>query len=125
MYNFFDNFFGDSFINDLNLISQILSNSTVKPCDQCGCTYEEFRKTGLLGCGNCYNAFYSEIEPMLKEIQFNTRHKGKIPMRSGVGLRKEQKLAKLKEQLNEAVRKENYEEAAKIHKSIRQLEDEK
>lgn len=54
-----------------------------KECPACGTTYEDFRRTWLLGCAECYNAFRGELTPMLGYIQRGAYHKGKVPAGAG------------------------------------------
>ena len=35
-------------------------------CSQCGLTYEDFKKSGRLGCGACYESFRRVLAPLLK-----------------------------------------------------------
>ena len=46
-------------------------------CPVCGMAFEEFRRTGLLGCANCYRAFRRELMPTLRSVQGDTVHHGK------------------------------------------------
>ncbi len=46
-------------------------------CPVCGMAFEEFRRTGLLGCANCYRAFRRELMPTLRSVQGDTVHRGK------------------------------------------------
>jgi protein arginine kinase activator len=96
-------------------------NKEVK-CPQCGLTYQEFRRTGRLGCDRCYDTYQSRLEPLLGRIHGQTVHKGKIPKRAGDGLRLKQRLKILQETLNEAVEREEFERAAVIRDEIRDLE---
>lgn len=54
-----------------------------KECPACGTTYEEFRRSGLVGCAECYNAFRAEIIPMLGYLQRSAHHVGKVPVEAG------------------------------------------
>ena len=58
-------------------------NSPSKECPACGTRYDEFLRTGLLGCAECYEAFRAEIVPMLYNFQSNANHKGKVPVGAG------------------------------------------
>lgn len=51
-------------------------------CPSCGMTLAEFRKTGLLGCADCYTAFREELLPTVKNVQGKLRHTGKDPFRT-------------------------------------------
>src|SRR3989338_10946713 len=43
-------------------------------CSGCGMTYEEFGKSGRLGCAVCYDAFAKMLLPLIKRIQRSTHH---------------------------------------------------
>ena len=40
-------------------------------------TLESFRKTGLLGCKDCYTAFRAEINNSIRYCQWDSLHRGK------------------------------------------------
>ncbi len=119
MYDLFSDFF-DGF----DLFFQPTQVKEAKKCPVCGHTYEDFRRTGKIGCGECYNTFRSPIEQTLSRIHTDTSHKGKIPSKSGEALKLKRKYETLKEELAAAVRNEDYETAAKLHKQIREIENE-
>jgi protein arginine kinase activator len=88
-------------------------------CSSCGLTYEDFKKTGKLGCAGCYGAFKEELGAIIKNIQGSNVHAGKYPKRGGEGIVKKREIDVLKERLKRAVEAEEYEEAAKIRDEIR------
>jgi protein arginine kinase activator len=109
-------------------------------CPACGTTYMEFRQNGLLGCEDCYRAFESQLGPLLERAhEGGACHVGKVPRRMLAGGPKaaptrraveavlggpEQRagrLAALKKQLEDAVKAEQYERAAKIRDELRKL----
>ena len=47
-----------------------------KECPACGTRFSDFRRTGLLGCAECYKVFREELIPVLSNIQFNVYHEG-------------------------------------------------
>lgn len=91
-------------------------------CTVCGNTYEDFKKTGRLGCAGCYNTFRDRLLPLVRKIHGYNLHKGKVPKKAGVNLRIERQIERLREQLNEAVKREAYEEAARLRDQIKELE---
>ena len=93
-----------------------------KKCPVCGRTYSDFRKSGLLGCGECYNTFRNYMSDVLKQTQVSDTHTGKIPSKAGEKLRLKRDVERLKNELSQAVKQEDYETAAKLHKQIRQME---
>ena len=90
-------------------------------CEQCGMTYGEFQKCGMLGCANCYKAFKTELDALLQRVHGNTQHAGRIPgsVRSGVSIR--MNIDRLRQRLKKAIDEEEYEQAAKLRDSIRAL----
>ena len=48
---------------------------TKTKCPRCGLTYEDFKKIGRLGCGECYSAFKEILLPLLKRIHGSTQHR--------------------------------------------------
>src|SRR3989338_6122569 len=47
-------------------------------CQSCGLTYENFRKTGRLGCSDCYISFKRYLVSLLKKIHGSSQHLGKV-----------------------------------------------
>lgn len=100
------------------------SSSKTKPgyvCPNCGMKYAFLKKGGLLGCSKCYTSFAKQLFPLLKNIQGDTRHTGKIPSRFGKEVNLERKIIKLRNELSEAIEVENYERAAQIRDKINEL----
>ncbi len=120
----FDDFF-DDFFGDFGMFTQQSPvYKSEQKCPVCGRTYSDFRRTGKFGCGECYKTFREPVSDVIKSIHSNAAHIGKIPARSGEKLRKRRVYEDLKKQLQDAVRAEDYETAAKLHKQIRKMEGE-
>lgn len=95
----------------------------VKQCRKCGMTYNQFKRAGKFGCAECYQTFAEHLNPILRRVHSgNTKHRGKIPKRTGSGIEQKQKLEKLKQQLAKLVENQEFEQAAKIRDEIRALE---
>lgn len=90
----------------------------VTVCPRCGTTIEEFRRTSLLGCAECYNCFREEIFGMIRMTQGKTRHVGKSPAEAEEkhSLVLEQEL--LKENIERALKEKNFEEAETLRKRL-------
>ena len=90
-------------------------------CDQCGMTYQEFQKCGMLGCAHCYQAFKTPMTALLQRVHGNTQHAGKVPggVHNGTSIR--MNIDRLKQKLEKAVADEEYEQAAKYRDAIRAL----
>lgn len=99
---------------------QPVGSSTKKNgCPDCGTTFEEFRKTGLLGCANCYELFQEQLSPLLQRAHDGaTHHVGKIPSRAGSSVDRQQRLSALRRQLTDAIGAEQYERAATLRDEI-------
>jgi len=95
---------------------------TVK-CSQCGQSFGDFKKSGKLGCDKCYTQFRDRLLPLLKRVQGNTRHSGKLPKRIGDGLRTRRELERLQEELERAVKAEEYEKAVVLRDRIKSIKE--
>ncbi len=98
-------------------------------CPRCGLTYEDFKKVGRLGCGECYMVFKEVLIPLLKRIHGSTQHCGKSPTkkmaRAPKAVRTRTELHDLKEKLQKAIQLEEFEDAAKLRDEIREIEKKK
>jgi len=101
-------------------------------CSNCGLNYEDFKKIGRLGCGECYNTFRQNLVPLLKRIHRATKHVGSVPLKKEIKHKeeekkvevhetKESKIEMLKRQMQEAVEEEAFEKAARIRDKINEL----
>jgi len=93
-------------------------------CAQCGFTQSEFKKTGRLGCSQCYSTFAEGLEPMLKGMHKGLKHTGKCPERLQRSLARANLLSELSDKLRKAVVDEQYEAAAALRDQIKALEKE-
>lgn len=91
-------------------------------CEICGMSFEDFRRTGKMGCNNCYNNYGERLKPVLKRLHGNYEHKGKAPARISKILEASRELERLKELLGKAVQDEEYEKAAEIRDKIKEME---
>ena len=48
-------------------------------CPRCGFSQADFKKSGRLGCPECYKTFAEGLEGLLKTMHKGTRHAGKVP----------------------------------------------
>jgi protein arginine kinase activator len=90
-------------------------------CPRCGFTQADFKKSGRLGCPECYRTFSEGLAGLLKTMHKGTRHTGKAPealraTRENAGL-----LKTLQAKLAKAIKDENYEQAAQVRDEIKQL----
>ncbi len=90
-------------------------------CEQCGMTYAQFQKCGMLGCANCYQAFKTPLTALLQRVHGNTQHAGRVPGGAHNGTSIRMNIDRLKQKLQKAVEDEEYEQAARLRDAIRAL----
>lgn len=95
-----------------------------RSCPACGITFREFRRTGRFGCANDYEVFKEELIPLLESIHGSAQHCGKTPPRAPETVVRTSELLRLRNQLRDAIEREDYERAAELRDRIRQLEQE-
>ena len=93
-------------------------------CSSCGWDGMKLKKTGRLGCGKCYQVFKEVLKNIIKDMHYDTVHLGKRPVFNNL----EQKeivarLSLLRKELEEHVKKEEYEQAALIRDKINDLKN--
>lgn len=110
-------------------------------CPSCGTTYEEFVKNSRFGCPDCYSVFDPLISENIKHLQGSERHVGKRPkkpacpdgaVRDGDSsgdsgtcrVSTDEQIRILQARLREAVRREEYEEAAALRDQIHKIKEE-
>ena len=96
---------------------------TASRCPECGLTYEDFAKTGRLGCASCYDAFSKLLLPLIKRVQRSTQHVGKRPLRTSPPASASHDLRLLQERLCKSIQMEAFEEAARLRDEIQQVEE--
>ncbi len=120
----FSNFLGSFFGNVLPARTQATR------CEFCGSTYSDIAKSGHVGCAHCYEVFTDELLPSIRRIHGNTTHCGKNSGMKGNEVRKskpqeetkEDKIKKLKTELDKAIKEQNFEYAAELRDKIKELE---
>lgn len=94
-------------------------------CTHCGFTWDEYRARGLLGCAACYAAFGEALQGDLLWIHRALAHAGSEARPEGdapdpmPAAKTGEKVAAWREQLADAVRREDFSEAARLQKLIR------
>jgi protein arginine kinase activator len=88
-------------------------------CPQCGLSYGDFRRSGKLGCGVCYETFREELRPLIRRVHGSTSHAGRAPLELERDFDSRTELKRLKNELRDAVRREEYERAAELRDLIR------
>ena len=130
-----NNFFSD-FFEELQQpeFKSLIGNVSEEICPTCGKNFEEILNTGRFGCGNCYNTFEDKIDSLIKKLHGTNMHIGRIGSiqenksilnKESEEIKEENNSSKieiLQQKLKECIKKENYEEAAKIRDEIKELQ---
>lgn len=112
-----------------------IENQTGLFCAHCRTSLESVKMGNPVGCAECYTIFgdllvnelieENKIPKRLQKIRRNQPlHIGKTPEKPAV-IPSSNRLTALNEALNEALKKENYEEAAWLRDQIKELMDKK
>ncbi len=90
-------------------------------CEACGFTQADLKKTGRLGCSECYAVFAEGLEALLKGMHKGTQHKGKVPTAIHEKASQQASLARLNTDLQSAISREDFEQAARLRDEIKAL----
>ncbi len=90
-------------------------------CPHCGLEQSRLLRRGRFGCAHCYETFADEALRMLTGMHNSTRHRGKTPPRMTSGAPSAIPLSSLRRQLEEAVRREDFETAVDLRDRISAL----
>ena len=91
-------------------------------CNNCQMSRAEFTKNARLGCPNCYIAFSEELKTITQAMHHSSQHVGKIPSKQSDDIKIETKIISLKKLIDSAIKKEDYEVAAKLRDEIKKLD---
>jgi len=90
-------------------------------CPRCGFTQADFKKSGRLGCPECYKTFSEGLAGLLKTMHKGTRHAGKAPESLRVSREHADRLKSLQKKLAKAIESEDFELAARLRDEIKQM----
>ncbi len=109
-------------LNNLVEAHDSVSKTGSMVCPECGMSWDEFRRSGLLGCPNDYVIFAEPIIKLICKAQEGAdRHVGRIPKSAGVQQGSQVMQLRLRQELQEAVESEDYEKAAQIRDELHDL----
>lgn len=91
-------------------------------CPSCGFTYRQFLKVGKFGCANCYDTFRDQLPPVLKRLQADVKHVGKIQTDEKQLVHYQKQIESIRQQMQQAIAAERFEEAAKLRDEVRAIE---
>jgi protein arginine kinase activator len=90
-------------------------------CSRCGFSQADFKKSGRLGCPECYRTFAEGLSGLLKSMHKGTKHVGKAPEALRQSRDNIDRLKSLQKKLTKAIEEENYESAAALRDEIKML----
>jgi protein arginine kinase activator len=92
-------------------------------CPRCGAGLADFRETGRLGCGECWEVFAAPLTDLVRRLHGATKHLGEQYAAPGAGETRGAGAAMidegLREQLRDAVAAEDFERAAKLRDQLK------
>ena len=95
------------------------ASGTESTCPACGFTQADFKKTGRLGCSECYQVFAEGLEALLKGMHKGTQHRGKVPAGVKRAAASRTQIDKLESDLKAAIAREDFEKAAALRDAIK------
>jgi protein arginine kinase activator len=87
-------------------------------------TFQSILQQGKAGCADCYSTFRRELDPLITSLQGGVPHNGEAPSRQRARLERLQKIESLKKDLQEQIRLENFEQAARLRDELKNLKNE-
>jgi len=92
-------------------------------CPRCGFTQADFKKSGRLGCPECYHTFAEGLGGLLKTMHKGTRHAGKAPEALRQSRDLSDRLKTLQTKLTKAIKDKDFEQAAILRDEIKQMSE--
>jgi protein arginine kinase activator len=90
-------------------------------CPRCGFSQADFKKSGRLGCPECYKTFADGLAGLLKTMHKGTRHVGKAPETLRQTRERADRLKTLQKKLTKAIETEDFEMAAQLRDQIKAI----
>ncbi|MBD3256973.1 hypothetical protein GF377_00975 [candidate division GN15 bacterium] len=96
-------------------------------CETCGLTFDQFTRQGRFGCGECYLAFRSRLEAILRKIHGASLHRGRSPefakfdnAAEVIPVAEEERL---RTELRKAIEAEDFERAAELRDKLKAVRE--
>jgi protein arginine kinase activator len=94
-----------------------------RECPTCGLPLRTYRETLFLGCSDCYAAFEDVLERDLVRYHGAAVHTGRTPQGDAAAPEPQVAIKDLQRRLEVAVRREDFELAARLRDEIRRLRE--
>ena len=91
-------------------------------CTRCGISFEEIARSGKVGCADCYKQFRDKLAPTVERLHGKADHMGKTPHTKQAVPQEKSRLEQLREQLAKAIEAQEFEQAAILRDTIREME---
>lgn len=132
--------FENPFFSLSNLFGSFLGSSlpeTITRCPVCGSSFRDISQSGKVGCSECYNLFYDQLLPSIQRLHGSPSHTGKNPTGQAMQVmphseltvsehkgpsERELKIAQYQQELQDAIAKQDFEQAAVLRDQIRDLQ---
>lgn len=88
-----------------------------KECPLCKSTMYDISRTGKIGCAKCYEVFREELMPYISRIHGQAEYKGEQAHSAA-----KDPIKKLRDELSEAIKKQEFEKACELRDKIKKLE---
>lgn len=118
-----DSFFGLNELFGLPLESGKGLIAEKKKCSLCSSTFDDLVSTGKVGCAKCYDVFSDELRNSIMSIHGNAEYAGKRPKKFKKVETKQDKIKKLKAEMKNAIKLQEFEKAAELRDEIKSLEE--
>ncbi len=110
--------------------SGMLPTASVEPgqsddalkCPSCNLAFSDFKTKGWLGCSQCYTAFEKQIDQILMKMHGACIHVGKSYESHKMGSEPALNIDSLRQQLERAIKEENFEDAARLRDVIKTMQ---
>jgi protein arginine kinase activator len=97
--------------------------SVSEPCPFCGTSTIDFRKTGRVGCPQCYVHFEAQLRGLLRRIHGSAQHAGKLYLSETSDISDRLgRISSMKRRMRRAIEAEDFETAADLRDRIHELE---
>ncbi|EJZ70918.1 UvrB/UvrC motif-containing protein [Lachnoanaerobaculum sp. OBRC5-5] len=111
-------------------------------CPTCNTRYDDFIKNSMFGCKDCFEVFNLLINDNIKQIHGNDTHVGKVPKNyhkndkilpksivtdsiDNIFNNEDKKIENLKHKLEDAIKKEDFAQAAILRDKIKTIKEDK
>ncbi|MCE9595438.1 MAG: UvrB/UvrC motif-containing protein [Planctomycetes bacterium] len=105
----------------LQMSAQKVRREPSVTCPDCGMTLAEFRQRGRLGCPKDYDLFGTHLAELVERVHGAAQHVGRKPGVDDAALARLRRVNELQAALENAIRAEAYENAARIRDELKTI----